>query len=65
MQKVLKPFFEKIGIMINSETSWTEVLEKLKILLKIALKILKKLFKYTDVLQINSKPHLRCFRKGD
>jgi hypothetical protein len=29
VQKVLKPFFEKIEIIANSETLWTKVLEKL------------------------------------
>jgi hypothetical protein len=62
---VLKPFFEKFEISANSETLWTTVLEKLIISLKFSLKILRKLIKYTDVLQIKSKPHLRCFQKGD
>jgi hypothetical protein len=50
--------------MTNSETSWIEVLEKFITLLKISLKILKKLIKYTDVLQIKSKPHLTLLPDG-
>jgi hypothetical protein len=51
IQKVLKPLLKKFEFISNFETLWTKVLEKLIKLLKISLKILKKLIKYTDVLQ--------------
>jgi hypothetical protein len=64
IQKVLKPLLKKIEFISNSEALWTEVLEKLIKLLKIPLKILKKLIKYTVVLQIKSKPHLTLLPDG-
>ncbi len=64
IQKVLKPLLKKFEFISNSETLWTKVLEKLIKLLKISLKILKKFIKYTDVLQIKSKPHLTLLPDG-
>ncbi len=61
---MLKPLLKKFEFISNSETLWTKVLEKLIKLLKIPLKILKKLIKYTDVLQIKSKPHLTLLPDG-
>ncbi len=58
------PLLKKIEFIKNSETLWTKVLKKLITLLKISLKILKKLIKYTDVLQIKSKPHITLLPKG-
>ncbi len=65
MQKVLKPFFEKIEIIANSETLWTKVLEKLIISPNFSLNVLKKLIKYLAILQKEFMPQLRCFRMGD
>jgi hypothetical protein len=41
VQKVLKPFFEKIEVMINSESLWTEVLDESIISSKFSLNVLK------------------------
>jgi hypothetical protein len=62
---VLKPFFEKIEIIANSETLWTKVLEKLIISPNFSLNVFKKLIKYLAILQKEFKPQLRCFRMGD
>jgi hypothetical protein len=58
------PLLKKLEFITNSETLWTKVLKKLIALIKISLKILKKLNKYTDVLQIKSKPHITLLPEG-
>jgi hypothetical protein len=63
-KRCLNHFWKNFEFISNSETLWTKVLEKLIKLLKISLKILKKLIKYTDVLQIKSKPHLTLLPDG-
>jgi hypothetical protein len=64
VQKVLKPFFEKIEIIANSETLWTKVLEKSIISPNFSLNVLKKLIKYLAILQKESKPHLTLLPDG-